>query len=159
MIKVADCLNFLSNAVTELLKLLDLQLGGENQIEMTPLLKEKLQEADVINIVEPFWTTNYKQLDTVAAKSPPFFSKSKDYFSWLSSFCRFLVSRSYTNKKSAWNDFFHSCRSAIRSKPGVGVAEFRKYLHYAICNAQYRTVISTLLPRDNVQFYLCLSLI
>ena len=82
MIKIADCLNFLSNAVTELLKLLDLQLGGENQIEMTPLLKEKLQEADVINIVEPFWTTNYKQLDTVAAKSPPFFSKSKDYFSY-----------------------------------------------------------------------------
>ena len=114
----------ISFSIQELLKILDLQMGGENQSEMTPLLKEKLQEADVSTIVEPFWTTNYKQVDTVAAKSPPFFSKSTNYFSWLSSLCRFLVSRSYANRKSKWGDFFHSCRSAIRSKAGVGVAEF-----------------------------------
>jgi hypothetical protein len=35
----------------------------------------------------------------------------------------FLVSQSNANKKSAWGDFFHACWSAIRSQPGVGVAE------------------------------------
>lgn len=109
---------------TELLKILDGHFGGENENDMTPLLKEKLQQADVFNIVEPFWTTNYKQVDVVAAKTPPFFIKSSSYFSWLSSFCRFLVTRSYANKKSVWGDFFHACRSAIRSKACVGVAEF-----------------------------------
>lgn len=114
----------ISFAIQELLKILDKGLGGKSQNEMTPLLKEKLQEADVINIVEPFWTTNYKQVDTVAPRSPPFFIKSNTFFSWLSSFCRFLVSQSNANKKSAWGDFFHACRSAIRSQSGVGVAEF-----------------------------------
>ena len=66
----------ISFAIQELLKILDIQLGGNNHSQMTPLLKEKLHEADVSNVVEPFWSTNYKQVDTVAAKSPPFFSKS-----------------------------------------------------------------------------------
>ena len=114
----------ISFAIQELLKILDKGLGGKNQNEMTPLLKEKLKEADVINIVEPFWTTNYKQVDTMAPRSPPFFNKSGTFFSWLTSFCRFLVSQSNANKKSAWGDFFHACRSAIRSQSGVGVAEF-----------------------------------
>ena len=114
----------ISFAIQELLKILDVQLGGKNENQMTPRLKKKLQEADVCNIVEPFWTTSYKQLDTVAAKSPPFFTKSTSFFSWLSSFCRYLVTRSVSNKNSEWGEFFHACRSAIRSQAGVGVAEF-----------------------------------
>jgi hypothetical protein len=114
----------ISFAIQELLKILDKGLGGKNQKEMTPQLKERLQEADVVNIVEPFWSTNYKQVDTIAPRSPPYFSKSTTFFSWLSSFCRYLVSQSNANKKSAWGDFFYACRSAIRSQSGMGVAEF-----------------------------------
>ena len=88
----------ISFAIQELLRIMNLQLGGTN--EMSHLLKIKLQEAGVSNIVEPFWTTNYKQVDTTPPKSPPFFTKSHSYFSWLSSFSRYLVSRSNTNKKS-----------------------------------------------------------
>ena len=114
----------ISFAIQELLKILDTGLGGRNQKEMAPQLKERLQEADVINIVEPFWSTNYKQVDTIAPRLPPYFSKSTTFFSWLSSFCRYLVSQSNANKKSAWGDFFYACRSAIRSQSGMGVAEF-----------------------------------
>ena len=126
----------ISFAIQELLKLLDSSskfecgknLDGEalgpSKNPMTPWLKERLNEADVMNIVEPFWTTNYKQADTAAAKLPPFFVKSSTYFSWLSSFCRFLITRSNSNKKSMWRPFFYACRSAIRSQAGISVAEF-----------------------------------
>lgn len=114
----------ISFAIQELLKILNIQLGGKNHSEMCPQLKDMLQKADVINIVEPFWTTNYKQVDTVAPRLPPFFNKATTFFSWLSSFCRFLVSQCNANKKSAWKDFFHACRSAIRSQSGIGVSEF-----------------------------------
>ena len=114
----------ISFAIQELLKILDAQFGGDNGSQMTPQLKEQLEEADVINIVEPFWSSTYMQVDTSAAKPPPFFGKTSSYFSWLSSFCRFLVTRSNANKNSVWGDFFHACRSAIRSRAGLGVAEF-----------------------------------
>jgi len=91
---------------------------------MSQWLREKLEEADVLNVVEPFWTTNYKQADTAAAKSPPFFLKSNSYYAWLSSFSRFLISRSISNKNSIWRSFFYACRSAIRSNAGISAAEF-----------------------------------
>ena len=61
----------ISFAIQELLRILDVNLGGENKTlknEMTPLLKERLEESGALAIVEPFWSTNYKQVDTVAAK-------------------------------------------------------------------------------------------
>ncbi|KAL7541357.1 hypothetical protein ACHAXR_011755 [Thalassiosira sp. AJA248-18] len=126
----------ISFAIQELLKVLDLQLGGSRNSQtpsMTLILKEKLQEADA-SIVETFWSTEYKQVDILAPKPPPFFSKSNSYYSWLSSFCRFLIARSNANKHtSVWRDFFHACRSAIRCKPGVAVAEF--FLPFLVLDA------------------------
>lgn len=114
-----------SFGIQELLKILDRQFGGsKDSPTMTQQLKEKLQEAGVINVVEPFWSSNYQQNDTKTAQSPPFFGKSKSYYSWLSSFCRYLITRSNANKRSVWRDFFHACRSVIRSRSGVGVAEY-----------------------------------
>eukprot|EP00804_Cyclotella_cryptica_P008905 CCRYP_012021-RA/>CCRYP_012021-RA protein AED:0.02 eAED:0.02 QI:94/1/1/1/0.87/0.88/9/625/3358 len=91
---------------------------------MSSWLKEKLEEADVRCIVEPFWTSTYQQQEISVTKKPPFFTKSNSYFSWLSSFCRFMVTRSYSNEKSIWRNLFHACRSAVRSQAGIGVAEF-----------------------------------
>ena len=78
----------LSIGIQELLKILHKEMGGGNEREMAPLLKEKLDEADVSNIVEPFWSTNYMQADTTALKPPPFFKKSNSYFAWLSQFSK-----------------------------------------------------------------------
>eukprot|EP00956_Cyclotella_meneghiniana_P004175 scaffold5111_cov64-Cyclotella_meneghiniana.AAC.6 len=87
----------------------------EEAREMSSWLKEKLDEADVRSIVEPFWTSIYQQ-DISAEKQPPYFVKSNSYFRWLSSFCRFLVTRSHSNERSLWSKFFYACRSAIRSQ-------------------------------------------
>ncbi|KAL7553491.1 hypothetical protein ACHAWF_016768 [Thalassiosira exigua] len=115
----------ISFAIQELLKILDAQLGGGgDRSEISPQLKEKLQNSGVSNELLPFWSSNYKQHDTAAPKSPPIFPKSNSYYSWKSSFCRYLIARSHANKRSVWGDFFHACRSAVRSQAGIGVAEF-----------------------------------
>lgn len=89
---------------------------GQGQKEMSPWLKEKLNEADVRVIVEPFWTSDYQQQDISAEKKPPYFTRSPSYFRWLSSLCRFLVTKSHSNEKSLWRNMFYACRSAIRSQ-------------------------------------------
>jgi len=114
----------LSFGIQELLKILHKDMGGVNEREMAPLLKQKLDEADVSNIVEPFWSTNYCQADTTALKAPPFFKKSNSYFTWLSQFSKYMLTRSHSNRNSVWKDLFYACRSAIRSQAGLDVAEF-----------------------------------
>lgn len=114
----------LSFGIQELLKILHKEMGGVNGREMAPLLKEKLDEAEVSNIVDPFWSTNYMQADTTALKPPPFFRKSNSYFAWLSQFSKYMLTRSHSNRNSIWKDLFYACRSAIRSRAGIDVAEF-----------------------------------
>ena len=113
-----------SFGIQELLKILHKEMGGVDECEMVPSLKEKLDEADVSNIVEPFWSTNYMQADTTALKPPPFFKKSNSYFTWLSQFSKYMLTRSHSNRSSVWKDLFYACRSAIRSQAGIDVAEF-----------------------------------
>lgn len=84
--------------------------------EMSSWLKDKLNEAEVLSIVEPFWTSDYQQQDISAERKPPYFSRSNSYFRWLSSLSRFLVTKSHANENSLWRDMFHGCRSAIRSQ-------------------------------------------
>ena len=106
--------------------MIDSQIDGSVKADGGPMssaLRERLKQADVITTVEPFWNTSYKQVD-IDEKTPPFLPRSTSYFQWISSFCRFLVSRSHSNNKNAWGPFFHACRSAIRSLSGIAMAEF-----------------------------------
>ena len=34
----------------------------EGEKEMNPWLRDKLEKADVLSIIEPFWTSEYKQV-------------------------------------------------------------------------------------------------
>ena len=113
-----------SFGIQELLKILHNEMGGVSEQEMAPLLKEKLDEADVSNIVEPFWSTNYMQADTTALKQPPFFKKASSYFAWISQFSKYMLTKSHSNRNSLWKDLFYACRSAIRSQAGIDAAEF-----------------------------------
>jgi hypothetical protein len=90
--------------------------SDQTRKEMSSWLKEKLDEADVRCVLEPFWTSDYQQQDISAEKKPPYFVKSNSYFRWLSAFCRYLVTKSHSNEKSQWKDMFYACRSAIRSQ-------------------------------------------
>jgi len=77
----------------------------------------------VLLVVEPFWTSSYKQVDKVKHRDPPFFLKSSSYFYFMSSLCRFLIEKSQNNN-SPWKLLFKACRTAIRTPAGLSVTEF-----------------------------------
>jgi len=116
----------ISFSIQELLRMIDSQIDGLIKADGAPMssaFRERLIQADAITTVEPFWNTSYMQVD-IDEKSPPFLPRSTSYYQWISSFCRFLISRSHSNNKNAWGAFFHACRSAIRSLSGIVMAEF-----------------------------------
>ena len=49
-----------------------LDKGRKN--DMSPWLKEQLEKADVLNIIEPFWSSLYKQVGSVTFLRLPFLS-------------------------------------------------------------------------------------
>jgi hypothetical protein len=57
---------------------------------MNKWLSDKLEEHNVLNIVEPFWTTSYKRVNTVHNIKPPFFSPNTTYQNWVARWCRFM---------------------------------------------------------------------
>jgi len=127
-------------AIQEVLKMLDLNANqqgftcssqekkssrdedGKN--EMSPWLKEQLEKAGALNIIEPFWTSLYKQQEASKPTKPPFFRSSESYYAWVSTWTRFLIERSYASKYSRYKDLFFACRSSIRSEAGLRVIEF-----------------------------------
>ena len=95
---------------------------------MHPWLKSKLQDAHVLNLIEPYWTSRYKQTEATKSKSPPFFKEAKSYYLWLAEWGRFMIERSNERedeqKKTRYHKVFFACRSAVRSETGLGVLEF-----------------------------------
>ncbi len=91
---------------------------------MNPWLKGQLEQANVYSIIEPYWTSLYKQNEASKTKSPPFFEISSSYYLWLAEWGRFMVERSNESKRSCFSELFFACRSAIRSEAGLGVLEF-----------------------------------
>ncbi len=64
------------------------------------------------------------QLESSKGRSPPFFNESTSYFTWLSTWTRFMVETSHSNEKSRYSALFYACRAAIRSEAGIGIMEF-----------------------------------
>lgn len=57
-------------------------------------------------------------------KKPPFFQMSSSFFGWVSNWCRYMVHRSQETKQNKWSELFYTCRTALRTPAGLGVAEF-----------------------------------
>lgn len=109
-----------------------IQRDGDRK-EMSHWLKEQLESSSVLSIIEPYWTSLYKQNEASASKMPPFFSTAKSYYSWLADWARFMIERSANNHKSIYRELFFATRSALRSDVGLGVIEF--LLPYLILDA------------------------
>jgi len=92
--------------------------------QMNPWLKGQLEQAGVLTVIEPYWTSLYKQNEATKSKSPPFFRTSKSYYLWLAEWGRFMVERSHENQKNCYRHLFFACRSAVRSEAGLGVLGF-----------------------------------
>lgn len=91
---------------------------------MSQWLREQLEFSGVLSIIEPYWTSLYKQTEASAIKSPPFFTESKSYYHWLADWGRYMMERSSNNSRSVYRKIFYSTRSALRSDAGLGIVEF-----------------------------------
>jgi serine/threonine-protein kinase ATR len=99
-------------------------LSNGDRDTMSDWLKSQLTEAGVMDIVEPFWHTEFHEAEGVNfSKQPPFFQKSSTYFSWISSWCRHMIYRS-NESKSPWGQLFFACRTAVRTTAGLSTSEF-----------------------------------
>ncbi|KAL3944314.1 MAG: hypothetical protein SGBAC_001607 [Bacillariaceae sp.] len=87
----------------------DVEEGARNTSVMSKWLKSKLVESNVLEVVEPFWFSEFHE---------------KSYYAWLSNFCRWMISNSHVSEDSPWRIFFYACRTAIRTQAGVPLAEF-----------------------------------
>lgn len=118
-----------SNSIRSNIKC-DLQSAAKNNErgEMSQWLRDQLGKAGVLEMMEPFWASKYKESSSskssLDCNPPPFFQHSSTYFMWLSNFCRYMIKRSMVTGRSQWTDFFFACRMAIRTSPGLAVAEF-----------------------------------
>ena len=99
-------------------------LLSDKEKDMNPWLKDKLEKASILDVIEPFWSSKYTQREGSESKTPPFFIEAKSYYAWMTSFGRYLIEKSHQNKRSRFKDLFFSCRSAIRSQAGIGIIEF-----------------------------------
>lgn len=103
-------------------------VGSETSVntkEMTEWLRDRLNEGGVYEIVEPFWFSEFNErAEGYVLKEPPFFESSPSYYSWMSNFCRWMISNAHNSLLSPWKDFFHACRTAIRTQAGLLMTEF-----------------------------------
>eukprot|EP00977_Amphora_coffeiformis_P015047 scaffold4341_cov161-Amphora_coffeaeformis.AAC.1 len=108
----------------------DKQKGRISEIDastssgMTDWLKDKLIDAGVLQIVEPFLNSEFCEREPSIPSPPPFFSLSSSYYQWMSSWCRFMIYRSKSKNDSDWCKLLHACRLALRTQSGLGIAEF-----------------------------------
>jgi len=98
--------------------------GASRKGEMTGWLSSKLSEAGVLDVIEPFWSSEFHEAEGFAAKAPPFFRKSSDYYTWISHWSRYMVQRSDEAKQTQWSDLLFACRTALRTRAGLSIAEF-----------------------------------
>jgi FAT domain len=91
---------------------------------MSDWLRTQLTDAGVVEIVEPYWVSEFHEVEGSShTKVPPYFQKSSTFFSWMSNWCRHMISRSH-EVKSPWSPLFYACRTAVRSTAGLSTAEF-----------------------------------
>jgi hypothetical protein len=134
---------------------------------MSQWLREQLLKADVLEMMEPFWASRYKDASskmTTEKTPPPFFKNAPSYFVWLSTFCRYMIRRSKISGNNMWTEFFFACRTAIRSSAGLAIAEFILPLLILdrLCSdikededailSELRDVLYQHLPEQNVDF-------
>eukprot|EP00934_Nitzschia_sp_Nitz4_P002344 Nitzschia sp. Nitz4//scaffold9_size221794//64787//75082//NITZ4_001337-RA/size221794-augustus-gene-0.161-mRNA-1//-1//CDS//3329560974//2344//frame0 len=100
--------------------------SSPNNRKMTKWLEETLQEKGVLDLVEPFFQSDFKEKsrDVQDDKQPPFYRLSLSLNSWLAKFCHWMIQRSHRTEMSPWSELFFACRTAVRTEAGIDIAEF-----------------------------------
>ncbi|KAL7571763.1 hypothetical protein ACA910_002855 [Epithemia clementina (nom. ined.)] len=109
-------------AIQQLLSLL--QGDSTKDSKMASWLSQELSDAGVLELVEPFWQTEFhEQTYSQGQRQPPFFPMSTSYLSWISNWCRHMISRARNSQNRGWSEIFYACRTALRTQYS-NVAEF-----------------------------------
>lgn len=115
--------SFDANGIT-LSKTVDTRKSSSS-LTMPTWLRAKLKEADVLQVVEPFQHSEFREKETTLPSPPPFFSRARSYFGWMSGWCRYMMYKSSNSANMReWCKLLSACRLAVRSQAGLGIVEF-----------------------------------
>ncbi|KAG7355473.1 phosphatidylinositol 3- and 4-kinase [Nitzschia inconspicua] len=104
----------------------DLSADHAKKQPMSQWLHDQLCRANVFEVVESFWFSEFsvKAENPNLIRQPPFFQNSTTYFSWISSFSRWMIFEANVCTYSPWKHVFFACRTAVKSLAGLEMAEF-----------------------------------
>jgi hypothetical protein len=69
-------------------------------------LREELSKRNILDLTEPYWSTNYAFHEAPAKLNCPIFRSSFSVQRWLGLWCRFLLFKS----RGPFSKFFSACR-------------------------------------------------
>ena len=90
---------------------------------MPTWMAEKLDKANVKDVVAPFWQTEFQMKEATNNLKPPFLEASPTYLSWISHWCRYMVERCHERDDPQFTNLFLACRSALKTAGGISVGE------------------------------------
>ncbi|GKY98658.1 hypothetical protein MPSEU_000822200 [Mayamaea pseudoterrestris] len=97
---------------------------GLEKKSMSKVLTSKLAQAGVLDVVDPFWYTEYCETsDKIVGRKPPFFKTSKSYSGWMANWCRYMIVCAKRGKRTPWIELFSACKIVMRSDAGLNVGE------------------------------------
>lgn len=101
-------------AVQSILQSLKRDIGG-NEVDNFPQFPVKLRtalaDADILEIVAPFWTTRYSMKDVLEPLQPPFYDVKISYTRWIGLWARFLGDRCH----GPLTEYITACRGAVKT--------------------------------------------
>ena len=121
-------------AIQELLKFLSsldpsFKKTNERGRKLPDWIRRRLEKNNVVDIVEPYWSTNYGTEGIVQTpeRGKSFYDSSTSYEKWLISWCKYLISLTVSVQRV----IFTAVRTALTTVPTIG----RFLLPYLIQNA------------------------
>lgn len=89
---------------------------GEMQGTMPAKLRAALNELQLFDITEPFWSTKYNLGFIKRPYKSDIYMGSQSFLAWMSSWCLQLISCS----RSIFEPLYRACRGAVRHRPELG---------------------------------------
>lgn len=82
---------------------------------MPASLRQVLSERNILDLTEPYWSTNYTFTEAAAQLTCPIFRESFSVQRWLGLWCRYLLFKS----RGPLSKYFSACRYGMReAAPG-----------------------------------------
>jgi hypothetical protein len=112
-------------AIQTILKILSEENNSPSS-SMPPGLRIRLSELNILENVEPFWSTRYALRDLTEVKSPPLFHPNVSFTRWIGQWVRYIGSYC----QGPLSKYFTACKGAVNNLFGLS----QDLLPYVICD-------------------------